>query len=87
MSPITLVPGNNTLSRAMVPLPPLTANLSGIVTDASTGLPLVSVSVRLEGPQIFTTFTDVSGGYLFSGIPTGTYTAIFELVGYETLVI
>ncbi len=51
--------------------------LSGTVTDEATGDPL-RVCVSLSGPEFNFEFTDVSGGYSFSGLPGGDYEVEFS---------
>ncbi len=53
--------------------------ISGMVTDAATGLPLLSVQVRIynsAGTQVASSNTSCSGAYITgSGLPSGTYYA------------
>ena len=83
MSDIVLVEGNNVLNVGLTPIPPLVANLYGVVTDAETGYPLPGVKVTIDGLVVF---TDASGNYGFTGLTPGAYTITFEKDGYETLV-
>ena len=55
--------------------------LQGTVTDASTGAPLMGATVRVEGDDIGTT-TDDRGVYELR-LPEGTYTIVFDFVGYR----
>jgi outer membrane receptor protein involved in Fe transport len=58
--------------------------LRGAVGDAKTGLPLefVNVVVKEAGTGAATA---ENGGYIVKGVPPGSYTVIFSLVGYEPL--
>ncbi|MBA7478566.1 hypothetical protein ES707_13993 [subsurface metagenome] len=79
---ITLVEGNNEVNVSLTPIAPVLANLYGTVTDAETGLPLVSVKVTIDG---LTAYTNASGNYSFEGLTPGSYTITFEKEGYETV--
>ncbi|MGW3622641.1 alkaline phosphatase D family protein [Streptomyces sp. NPDC000880] len=60
--------------------------LVGKIVDKTTGAPLVSVGVRVTGPdgaQIATTTTDPSGEYI-AFAPPGTYTVTANGAGYES---
>lgn len=59
------------------------ANLSGVVTDYSTGARIPDVSVILDGTQ--STSTNSQGSYSFSGLTTGAHTISFMIEGYTTL--
>ncbi len=63
-------------------------SIAGRVTagEEAGGGPLVGVSVFLQG-TVRGTATDTRGEYRLAGIPTGTYTLVFSMVGYhrETL--
>ena len=83
MGDIVLVEGSNQLNVGMVPIPPPLADLSGVVTDGSTGVPLSGVLVTING---LTTTTNVLGEYMFLGLSPGSYTITFEKEGYETAV-
>ncbi len=53
-------------------------SLGGTVTDQSTGLPLVGVTVRVynsSNSQMGTANTNASGAYAVTGLPTGTHYA------------
>lgn len=58
------------------------ADLSGVVSDASTGLPLSGVKVTIAG--VFA-YTNTSGYYSFTGLTPGSYSIVFEKSGYNTL--
>ena len=60
----------------------------GKATDSGGGV-LPGVTVTLSGPAVMgapTTTTNESGSYRFPGIPIGTYTLTFQLVGFSTFV-
>jgi outer membrane receptor protein involved in Fe transport len=54
--------------------------ISGIVTDTSTGAPLVGVQVFLEGSD-FGSMTRQNGRYVITNVPPGTYTLRAERIG------
>ena len=83
MADIVLIEGSNELNVGMVPIAPPLADLSGVVTDAGTGIPLSGVLVTING---LTTMTNVFGEYMFVGLTPGSYTITFEKEGYETLI-
>jgi len=83
MADIVLVEGDNVLNVGLTPIPPLVANLYGVVTDAETGYPLSGVLVIIDG---LTTYTDSLGQYAFVGLTPGSYSIEFSKDGYETLV-
>jgi hypothetical protein len=67
-----------------------TGTLCGTVTDPSgIGKPGVSVALTLRGPDMpppttsTYTATNAAGDYLFSNVPTGTYSVTFELAGFK----
>ncbi|WP_421774033.1 SusC/RagA family TonB-linked outer membrane protein [Gracilimonas sp.] len=59
-------------------------SLTGQVTDAETGEPLIGATVYIEslnkGAQ-----SDIDGNYTISGIEAGAYTVSYRYVGYETV--
>ncbi|MBA7623297.1 hypothetical protein ES703_30691 [subsurface metagenome] len=59
------------------------ANLYGIVSDASTGKPIVGVEIVLNGGV--PTYTGSAGYYSFIDIEPRTYTISFAKDGYEVL--
>lgn len=58
--------------------------LTGQITDAETGEPLIGATVYIESINRGTQ-SDVDGNYTVSGIDAGTYTVSYRYVGYETL--
>jgi len=76
-----LVEGNNEINISLVPIPPLVANLYGVVTDAETGYPISDVKITINS---LVTYTSSSGIYTLEGLLPGNYTIKFEKEGYET---
>ena len=82
-SPSTLV---LLLLLAMLPgvaLAQNTGKLAGLVTDASTGEPLIGANVFLPEIQRGAA-ADLDGNYVILGIPVGQYTVQISFAGYET---
>ena len=65
------------------------AGIGGTVED-NTGGVLPGVTVEARSPalieQVRTVFTDGSGIYLFTTLPSGTYSVTFSLPGFNTIV-
>ena len=85
--PITLEAGQTTeLSVTVIPVyvPPQTATLYGVVTDANTGVGVSGIEVSLDS-LVRTTGAD--GRYEFADVEPGTYSLVFtDPQGvYETL--
>lgn len=83
---ITLAAGKNTINKGLIPVivPPATAEITGVVTDASTGLPLSGVTVTIGSTSVV---TDSYGVYDILGIPPGNYTVTFTKTGYQPLML
>jgi large repetitive protein len=83
---IVIVVGSNERNFEMTPavIQPTTGTLTGVVTDATTGLPINGVTVSLSG---VTTTTDSGGNYGFTNITPGTYTLTFTKAGYITVTV
>lgn len=60
-----------------------TGSLRGNVTDSQTGESLVSCSILVVGTT-FGAATDLSGTYVISSLPVGTYTIKTVYVGYDS---
>ncbi|MFQ5498641.1 MAG: carboxypeptidase-like regulatory domain-containing protein, partial [Candidatus Zixiibacteriota bacterium] len=58
--------------------------ITGSVTDAKSGEPLVGVSVAVKGTSLGA-MTDVDGKYLVMNVPVGTYEVSFSMVGFGTI--
>ena len=61
-----------------------TGAISGLITDAQTGEPVVGVSVLVEGTSLGAS-TDVDGRYTIINVPVGTYTLKMSSVGYASV--
>jgi hypothetical protein len=56
-------------------------NVSGVVTNAATGVPLAGVTVGYPGGI---TLTDTAGRYTIAGLPAGAHEVTFAATGYAT---
>ncbi len=63
-----------------------TGKLTGKVTDASTGEPLIGVNILLEGTTLGAA-TDVNGNYTILNIPPGLYSVRISFIGYTTITV
>lgn len=75
-----------TLSSATVHMPETAAvqqTVTGTVTDADTGEPLIGVNIVVRGTTIGTT-TDLDGEYSLQ-VPTLEETLVFSYIGYELI--
>lgn len=61
-----------------------TGSLTGYVTDAKTGEPLIGASVLLEGTTRGAS-TDTNGYYRINNIPPKTYNVTVSYVGYQSV--
>src|SRR3989304_909491 len=61
-----------------------TGRVTGVITDAQTGEPLLGVSVSLEGTTLGAV-TDAEGFYVILNVPVGTYTLRISSVGYTAV--
>ncbi len=59
-----------------------TGKISGRITDASTGEPLIAANVLLKGTRMGTS-SDVDGNFMILNIPPGTYTVTVTMIGYR----
>ena len=59
-----------------------TGSITGRVTDAANGVPMVGVSVRVTGTQIGSQTGD-DGRYTIRGVTPGVVTITFNRIGYE----
>ena len=60
---------------------PQVVTIAGRVTDATTGEPIMSVTVQLDGTR-FGAVTNDSGRYQIPNVPAGTYTLTARRLGY-----
>lgn len=58
--------------------------IMGIITDASTGDPLIGAAVAIEGTS-FGASTNLAGEYVCHNLPAGTYTLLFRYLGYKDI--
>ncbi len=61
-----------------------TGKITGVITDAQTGEPLVGATVLVDGTNLGAS-TDTEGHYLILNVPVGDYTLRISSVGYATL--
>lgn len=61
-----------------------TRSISGVVTSAEDGEPLIGVTVQVKGKSAIGTATDIDGKYSLSNIPDKS-TLIFSYVGYQSV--
>jgi hypothetical protein len=62
----------------------VTGKLTGIVTDNSTGEPLIGANVIIQGTTLGAV-ADRSGKLIIINIPPGTYSVKVSFIGYETV--
>ncbi len=60
--------------------------ISGVVTDAGTQLPIenAQVAASRDGSEVGSTFTDPDGTYTLMGLAAGTYSVEFSAIGYQS---
>jgi outer membrane receptor protein involved in Fe transport len=58
-----------------------TGKISGVVTDKSSGAPLIGANVLIEGTTLGTA-TDADGYYSMINLSPGKYTLIYQFIGY-----
>lgn len=68
----------------IVPLDDLHTVLTGIVTDATTGAPVVGAEVELNG-TVFAAQTDSSGMFRIERLPAGTARLVIRQIGHKPL--
>ena len=72
-----------TLNFALDPMP---GTLTGIVTDASTGVPITGARIQATNPPFNTTVYSVFGGtYTLNVFPVGTFTVTCSKTGYDNI--
>ena len=67
-------------------MPGLSADIRGVVSDSTTGERLLGVNLVLKGTRRGAT-TNVSGFYIITSVPSGTYELTASAVGYERRVL
>ena len=67
---------------SLTPIPQSTGNISGIVSDATSGEPISGASVTIEDLDRGTT-TDSTGAYRFENVPGGPHKMTASAVGYQ----
>lgn len=75
------VKASSTLQRNRQQAGVQTHKLSGVVTDANTGEPLIGVTVQVKGDAGHGTITDIDGKYLMD--VTNKTELVFSYVGYK----
>lgn len=61
--------------------------IKGIVTDATSGLPIEGVSVSLSGANTATAVTNALGEYAFAGLVEGGTTIGMSMLGYDPVAV
>jgi hypothetical protein len=61
-----------------------TGKIAGVVTDKSTGEPLIGVNILLEGTTMGAS-TDLDGSFIILNVPAGIYTLTFQYIGYANV--
>lgn len=62
-----------------------TGKISGKVTDAKTGEPLIGVNIIINGTSLGAA-SDIDGNYFIINIPPGDYELKASLIGYSTII-
>jgi outer membrane receptor protein involved in Fe transport len=75
---------NLALAATVAPASAGTAQISGQVIEAGSGLPLLGVTVATDGPTAAKTLTDVHGKFTLANLLPGSYELIISLTGYVT---
>ncbi|HSC55478.1 MAG TPA: carboxypeptidase-like regulatory domain-containing protein [Phnomibacter sp.] len=60
-----------------------TANIEGYVTDMATGKPIPGATVMIKNSKTGSS-TDTAGMYRIKGVAPGSYTLIFNMIGYSS---
>ncbi|HEY0660713.1 MAG TPA: carboxypeptidase regulatory-like domain-containing protein [Lysobacter sp.] len=80
---VSLVDGNNNVGKIALTKAPATSTLTGLVTNAESGLPVAGAVLVVQG-QAATTAAGPDGRYLLSGIQGTTFTVIISGQGYTS---
>jgi hypothetical protein len=59
-----------------------TGKITGRITDAATGEPLVGATIVIKGTTMGAA-ADIAGNYVILGVPPGAYTVAVSMVGYQ----
>lgn len=59
--------------------------ISGVVTSAEDGLPVIGATVSLKGNSSVGTITDIDGRFVLNNLPPGNKTLIISYVGLKTV--
>lgn len=59
-------------------------SISGTISDASSGEPLIGANIMLKG-QTTGTVTNISGGYILPNLTSGSYTLRVTFIGYKSV--
>ncbi len=62
----------------------IASNLKGVVSDKTTGEPLVGATVYLKNTS-YGTAVGLDGSFVLKNIPSGSYSVIISLVGYKSI--
>ncbi len=79
----TVVMGANEFNFQLTLAPQQLANVGGMVTDATTLLPIIGATVQFGEYTTTTVATPIPGGYAFIGIPVGDYPVTITMPGYQ----
>jgi uncharacterized membrane protein len=63
-----------------------TGKLTGKVTDADTGEPVIGANILIDGTYMGAA-ADVNGEYVINNIPPGEYTVSISAVGYQKTIV
>jgi len=85
--PVAVLSASSVLIAGPAAAQEATGQLTGRVTDKTTGLPLAGITVVVQGPQGEDGgITDAQGVYLFTALPVGTYSVHFYTANSATQV-
>jgi outer membrane receptor protein involved in Fe transport len=74
------------LALSFVMLAGTTGKLSGEVTDAETGEPVIGANIVIEGTYLGAA-SDLEGYYFINNIPPGKYRIIISAVGFQKIIV
>lgn len=64
----------------------VTGKISGTITEAKSGQPLIGANIQISGTGIGTA-SDANGQFSLINIPSGTYTVKVTMIGYATMIV